>query len=234
MARSPLRRDLEAPQPRNRSLTKHQPCLPRNRNRQLADRLFSTTGGRRSFPVIGVTGKDGGRAIELLGEHDADELMWPGLGAEGKPQIGSRPQLLVVTVRAAYGYDKVPNASVAKAGEPSADLPRGKIPALLVKQQEGAVAEKIKQPAAFLALALEIRSGTTFGDFSDARKFQADSRSGLGETLQVALGKLPFRAGFQAAHSVNGNANRRLVRFRWPCCGVGPVPTNRRPPASQA
>src|SRR6516165_4574325 len=39
-------------------------------------------------PVIGVPAQNRGRTIELLEQHDADELMRPGQGPEGERQVG--------------------------------------------------------------------------------------------------------------------------------------------------
>ena len=41
-----------------------------------------------SGPMIGVAGKDGAGAIKLFKQHDAHQLMRPGGGAKGEPELG--------------------------------------------------------------------------------------------------------------------------------------------------
>ena len=63
--------------------------------------------------MIGMTRENGCRAIELLGKHDANELMWPGRRAEGKHKVGLFAQGGLVPVRPADGDHKAAPAGVA-------------------------------------------------------------------------------------------------------------------------
>ncbi len=48
--------------------------------------------------MIGVTGKDRCRAIELFGEHGARQQMWPGGAAEGDHEVGGGASSLVMPI----------------------------------------------------------------------------------------------------------------------------------------
>ena len=67
--------------------------------------------------MVGMAGQDGSRTVELFRQHHADELMRPGLVAEGDGQLRRRAEFGVVPVRPANGDAKIAPAVVAHAGK---------------------------------------------------------------------------------------------------------------------
>jgi hypothetical protein len=80
-----------------------------------------------------MAGKDGRRAIELLGKHDAHQLMRPGLRAERKDEIGCRSHLRVVAVGSADSEDQLSAPAIPQVRDAGAQFFRCRIFAALVE-----------------------------------------------------------------------------------------------------
>ena len=98
--------------------------------------------------------------------------MRPGLGTEGKHQIGCLPQGRVVPVRSADGDHERTPAAIAQRREPAGKIFGGNAFAALVEQdQRRARGQMLPQPVSFLALSLDSVPGTAFRSFDKAGKF---------------------------------------------------------------
>ena len=72
--------------------------------------------------VVGVSGEDGECAIELLGEHDAGELVGKGHGAEGEQEGGALAGCGRPAIGGADGEVEMLDARVALVAEPCGEL----------------------------------------------------------------------------------------------------------------
>src|SRR4051812_30078512 len=97
--------------------------------------------------MIGVAGKDGRGAIELLGKHDAAKLMRPGHGAEADDQVGGSAQGGMVAVRSADEERQAAPVFIPKADKSRRELLGGEVLAALVERdQRGTPVEVRPQP----------------------------------------------------------------------------------------
>jgi hypothetical protein len=67
---------------------------------------------------VGAAGKDGEGTVELLGEHDASELVRVGHGAERKLLVGTLAKRVREAVRVSAKEDQLSGTAVAKFAEP--------------------------------------------------------------------------------------------------------------------
>ena len=86
--------------------------------------------------VVGVSGEDGEGAVELLGEHDAGQLVGKGHGAEGEQQVGALACFRRPSVCGADGEVEMLRAAVALAPKPRGELLRGHLAAASIEQDE--------------------------------------------------------------------------------------------------
>ncbi len=61
-------------------------------------------------PVIRVAGKDGYQTVQLLGQHDTNELVRPCLRTKADAEVGRRPDGIVVSIRPADRHHDLPKA----------------------------------------------------------------------------------------------------------------------------
>src|SRR5262249_41405921 len=89
-----------------------------------------------SLPMIWVARQDGHRTIKLLGEHDADELVRPGHGAEGEAEVGTRKHRLAEPIGTAYCHDDLAFAAIAPAAQAFGEAGAAERRAALVEGHE--------------------------------------------------------------------------------------------------
>src|SRR5262249_2622408 len=70
-----------------------------------------------SGPVIGMTSEDGGRAVELLGEHDPRKAMRQGHAAERKDEMGILHQRGIQSVRPSDQKSRIAHALFLPAAQ---------------------------------------------------------------------------------------------------------------------
>ena len=58
--------------------------------------------------MIGMSGEDGGCAVELFGKHDTGKLVRPGHAAESERVLGARREIGMMAVSAAEREDRLP------------------------------------------------------------------------------------------------------------------------------
>ena len=86
--------------------------------------------------MIRVPGQNRQRAINLLGGHDAHELVRPGHGAEGDDAVGASPKVRVEPVRPADYEESRRHAGIAVAAERLGEsLARRRLAALVEKPE---------------------------------------------------------------------------------------------------
>ena len=120
------------------------------------------------LPVIGMPGEDGPGAIELLGEHDADELMRPGDRAECQAQIGAREDGLTKAIRSADRYEDIGFAAIAPVAQALSEGGTAKRRTVLVERQEHRVARHFAEDRGrFLVLACIGAAGPALRNFGE-------------------------------------------------------------------
>ena len=121
-----------------------------------------------SLPVIGMPGEDGHGAIELLGEHDADELMRPGDRAECQAQIGAREDGLAEAIWSADRYEDVGLAAIAPVAQTLSEGGTTERRTMLVERQKHCVARHFAEDRGrFLVLACVGAAGPALRNFGE-------------------------------------------------------------------
>jgi len=98
--------------------------------------------------MVGAAGEDRDGAVDLFGEHDADQGMGPGLDAEGEGLVGSGEDVGGEAVGAADHQDELAHAVVAQAGDAGGEGARGVRLAVLVATDDVSVLEVVQQELA--------------------------------------------------------------------------------------
>ena len=84
--------------------------------------------------MIGMTGKDAGRAIELLHQHRSGEQMWPGRRSESEQQIRFAALLFRMTVCCAQDEARLPHPVIAPTPQQFGEIFRGHRLAAFIQQ----------------------------------------------------------------------------------------------------
>lgn len=89
--------------------------------------------------MVGVSGEDGGGAVELLGEDDAGELVGEGEAAEGEEEVGALVGGGGPAVGGTDGEDEALGSVVAEAADAGSEVLGGELLAAAIEQDaEGA------------------------------------------------------------------------------------------------
>src|SRR5688572_11474349 len=106
-----------------------------------------------SLPVVRVARQYRGRPIELLGQHDADQLVRPGEGGEAQRQVGFAHEGGIETVSAADDEADGRAAVVAPAGQLPSEGGRRHGLAVLVERDPDAFGESGAEGGGLVSLA---------------------------------------------------------------------------------
>jgi hypothetical protein len=156
--------------------------------------------------MIGVAGKDGRGAIELLGKHYAAKLMRPDHGAEADDEVGGGAQGGIVAIGSADDQRKAAPVLVAKASQNCSELVGREILAPLVEgDQHAALGQLRPEPGGLVMTPGFGRAGAPFSDFDDAAEVKAERRAAFAESLQIALRKVLLGAGLHPAYGQNSD-----------------------------
>src|SRR5690606_17427331 len=102
-----------------------------------------------------MAGKQRNRAVKLLGEQNARQLMRKGHPSERQRKVGIGEAFGIMPVGAPEGKDAFSDALVAPAGDEVGEIARAEAPAALVEQdQMASVLPPPPEQRRFLALAL--------------------------------------------------------------------------------
>lgn len=99
--------------------------------------------------MIGTSGQNGRGAVDLFGQHGADQGVRPGLWAECETSLRSVQHRLIQPIGAADGEDQTPNTVIAQAPEERREIPRASGFAMLVAGEQMAAVQPVEQGLAF-------------------------------------------------------------------------------------
>src|SRR5262249_50913188 len=162
----------------------------------------------RSRAMIGMPGQDGNGAIELLHEHDSNELMRPCRAPEGNgkaclfTQAGCEP---VGSADDEYDRGLVLSLPVL---QPAGDNGAAHVLAALVQDHRGcAVGHDIGDGDRFFEHAPGGIVGAALLDLDNVEGVQTDVTTGVGRAFAIALGELALRTLLQAADGGDHDAH---------------------------
>src|SRR5262245_23825159 len=176
--------------------------------------LVSARHEHRSRAMIGVPGENGGGAVELLQEHDANKLMRPGRRAEGNGKACFLPQAGREPVGSADDeYDRrlvlLPPALQA-AGESGA---AHAFAAGVQDHRDGTIGDDIGDCDRFFEHAPRRVAGAALLDLDDVDGAQAGAATDLDHALAIALRQFALSALLQPADS--GDHDAHGSRYAW-------------------
>lgn len=162
--------------------------------------------------MIGVTGENRERPIDLLGRHDAHQLVRPGHGTEREDEIGFGAEVGIESVGTADDETDLRHALIAVATELGGKLRSRKTFAALVAGDAPARrAEHRANRFCFLALSIlwTARAALLYLAVLDIEPDSAPCRRGA---FEIALDQLPFRAGLGSSDRDEKKTHRGSAR----------------------
>lgn len=144
--------------------------------------------------MIRMPGGDGGGAVELFGEHGADQHVGPGRLAEGNQQVGAAAQILAVAVRPADQEPGTAHTIVAPVAEQSGKILAREGFAALVEDHDAVIrGDAGREQARFVGARLAASL-----DLLDRERAKADGAACTVETAGIVVDQRRFGAGFDA------------------------------------
>src|SRR5215208_1439306 len=126
--------------------------------------------------VIGMPGQERGGPIDLLQQHDPHQLMRPGGGAEGQPQVGAVAQHTAEAIRPADHEGRRRTAGVAPAPDPLGEFDTVEALAPLVESDaDGAFRNDGGKRNRFLDHALFRLARLAFANFDNFNAAESDA-----------------------------------------------------------
>ena len=149
--------------------------------------------------MVGRSRQDGHGAVDLFGQHHADEGVGPGLDAEGEGLVGSGEHLGGQAVGAADHQHELPDAVVAKARDPGGEGARRMRLAVLVASDDVCVLQVLQEEFALGGLA-----GLSAFQLDDLDRPEPERASRGGGALGIVAGELGLGRAAQTADDEEG------------------------------
>jgi hypothetical protein len=154
---------------------------------------------RVSEPMIGVSGENRHGTVDLLGRHDARQLMRPGQGTKGEDEIGRGAEIWIEAVRTADNKAQRGDSLIAAFAEIGGEFGAAQIAAGLIAGDEPApIRKNATDCLGFVELALLRAPRPALIDLA-----MLDNKSqispGRRRALKIALRQIPLRAGLGAS-----------------------------------
>src|SRR5262249_13109783 len=151
--------------------------------------------------------ENGYRTIKLLGEHDADELVRPGHGAEGEAEVGACEHGLAEPVRTADRHDDVAFAAIAPAAQAFGEAGAAERRAALVEGYQHALARRFGEDRHTLLVFAGLgAAGPALRNLGEIEG-QTQSAAGRRRPLVIALEQIALRPGLEPADGHDSNSH---------------------------
>src|SRR5262245_45012692 len=182
-----------------------------------------------SAAVIGVSRQDGDGSVELLQQHDADELVRPCRRAEGDGEarlVAQRRREAVGGADDEHDGRPVLVAPVLQAGGEGGAAHALAAAGCAGTHRDGALRDEVGDGDRLLEHAPRRVARAALLDLDDIEGVETGLTAGRGGELAITFRKLPFGTLLQPADGGDHNAHAR--RYAWT---VRPLkPSNRLPP----
>lgn len=146
--------------------------------------------------MIGASGEDRRRAVELLGEHDPGQHVRPDHRAEGNGPVGLSPQIGIYPVSPTDHQEEVATARIPLMRDGAGEVGTAQRPAAFVHNPERCPVRHRVAKTSCLLLRPTARPVLDLGDIT---KRQAQPSAGPFEPRQVIVDELPLGSAAQAA-----------------------------------